>query len=177
MLLLWEKKHRLSLSLLIRPPGSYPKQVGWVLEPCTGYRPSCSELGWKQNSNVLNWSPVSLGLCPGYTEAVSLRPANTDCHLVCHGPVQRTHCPVESPQKWPQKSIDRSNFQTQASQLFPVHSIPHTNKAFASLAPMYNHPAIQINTPVCLSGPERTHRKWKVIFSDLTPSDSLVYFT
>ena len=45
-------------------------------------------------------------------------------------------------------------------------SIPHTNKAFASLTPMCNHNSDQY--PSLPSGPERTHRKWKVIFSDLT---------
>lgn len=62
MLLLWGKNALYLLSLLIRPPESYPKWVGWVLGPCKGYLLSCSELGWKQNSYVLSWSLAFLGL-------------------------------------------------------------------------------------------------------------------
>jgi len=136
-------------------------------------------LSWAGNRTAMS---LTGALCPwGFAQA-TLKPSASALQTQTVTWCATARCRGHTAQWRVLRSGPRNLLTAVTSKPKPVSysqfiSIPHTNKAFASLAPMYNHPAIQINTPVCLSGPERTHRKWKVIFSDLTPSDSLVYFT
>lgn len=140
-------------SLYQVPQGGAPEGVGWVFRAPKRSPPYLLWAGLGMENLCPELKPCLPGLCPGCSGDIGLCPVNRECHLVWSGPMQNTHCPVESPPRWHQKSIDFNDSKSMPASYSKFIFIPSSNKTSASLPPVYNHLQIQINTLVCSLAP------------------------
>lgn len=171
------------------PEGTTPEEgrVGaWGPEEVT-----CGLLSsWAGDGTAVSWAKAqpSWGFAQASLEKSASTLPNIECHLVWSGPVQSVHCPVESPSLgWHQKSVDLSDFPTQASQqhrqLFQVHFQPLHQQSFSQ--PLLYIATHRSRAVPCLPpGPREdtweveSHLSWIPLSLGLRmPATPLAYFT